>query len=338
MIGTAPLVDIHTHYLPNALVDALERRDELPRISRAGAERNIEYGKGNVHPLLPRMVDIPGRLEDMEAQGIALAVLSVNVPGVDWFPPATGAAVAQDVNDELVDLVASHPGRLAAMATLPLQAPEAAAAELERAVGRGLKGAMIYSNAAGRPLDDPALRDVFDVAARLDAPLYIHPTFPLTAATVDAYALIPSLGFVFDTTTAAMRLILGGLFERHPAFKLILAHAGSLLPQLAGRIDYEAARHGNGHGALSCPPSEHIARLYTDVVCVWPPALRNAVALLGADRVMFGSDYPFWDPARSIATLDDAGVEDEGDARIRTTNASRLFELDITVPAAEAAS
>jgi predicted TIM-barrel fold metal-dependent hydrolase len=324
----ADTIDIHTHYFAAALVRALERRTELPRISEGPRGRQIEYGQGNIHPYLPAMGDIDLQLNEMDAQGIDLALLSINIPGVDWFPPADGPAVAREVNDELSDLVRRYPDRLAALATLPMQAPEAAAGELERAMGAGLRGAMVYSNIAGQPLDRPELRVVFDTAARLETPIYIHPTFPLTAGTVDAYALIPTLGFMFDTTTAAVRLVLDGLYERHPEFRLVLAHAGSLLPQLAGRIDYEAERHTGGRGALTVNPSEHLRLIYTDSVCVWPPALHSTLELVGSERVMFGTDYPFWDPQRTFDTIAAAGLGPERLRAIRSENARRVFGLD----------
>jgi predicted TIM-barrel fold metal-dependent hydrolase len=328
----AQTIDIHTHYLASTLVSALERRTELPRISEGPEGRQIEYGKGNIHPVLPNMGDVELRLKEMDEQGIDVAVLSINIPGVDWFPPIEGATVARDVNDELAELVAGHPDRFAALATLPMQAPEAAAAELERVMAAGFSGAMIYSNVAARHLDQRPLRVVFDTAAGLGAPLYIHPTFPLTAATVDAYALIPTLGFMFDTTAAAVRLVLDGLFERHPDFRLVLAHAASLLPQLAGRIDYEAERHANGRGVLSVDPSEHLRLIFTDSVCVWPPALRSTIELVGPERVMFGSDYPFWDPARGFQTLEAAELDADTLEAIRDTNARRLFGLPGPAP------
>lgn len=321
-------IDVHSHYLASTLVRALEGRTTLPRISERAGSRQIEYGQGNIHPVLPAMGDVELRLHDMDEQGIDLAVLSINIPGVDWFPAADGASVARDVNDELADLIAGHSDRFVALATLPMQAPDAAAAELERVIAGGFRGAMIYSNVAGRALDDPGLRVVFDTAARLDAPIFIHPTFPLTASTVDAYALIPTLGFMFDTTTAVVRLVLDGLYERHPSFRLILAHAASLLPQLAGRIDYEAERHASGRGAISVDPSDHLRLVYTDSVCVWPPALRSALELVGPERVMLGSDYPFWDPERTFATLEAAGLDPELTVAIHSGNARRLFGLD----------
>jgi aminocarboxymuconate-semialdehyde decarboxylase len=320
-------VDVHTHFLPATLVDALRDRSTLPRITDGPGGTMIEYGEGNGHALLDNMGDLELRLADMDREGIELAVMGTNVPGVDWFPAADAAAIAHDVNDELTALAAAQPNRLAVLATLPMQAPEAAAAELERAVGNGAVGAMIYSNVAGSTLDDPALEVVFDAAAALSVPLYVHPTYPLVAKQVDAYALMSTLGFLVDTSTAALRLVLGGLYERHPDFALVLAHAGSLLPQLVGRIDYEAARMPNGMGRLSAPPSESLARLYTDSVCVWPPALRSTLDFLGPDRIMFGSDYPFWDPRRSFDALDGAGFEEDVLDRVSSANAHRVFGL-----------
>jgi aminocarboxymuconate-semialdehyde decarboxylase len=175
---------------------------------------------------------------------------------------------------------------------------------------------------------------VFDTAAELDVPIFVHPTYPLSAATLDAHALIPTLGFLVDTTTAALRLVLDGLYERHPGFKLVLAHAGSLLPQLAGRVDYEAERAPNGTGALSVRPSEHLRLIYTDTVCVWQPALRSALDLVGDEHMMFGSDYPFWDPRRTLATLADAGLDAVTAARVSSRNARAVYGLDAAVSAA----
>lgn len=331
------IIDVHTHYIAGALVDALERRTDLPRVSDGQDGKLIEYGEGNGHPMQDDMRDIALRLRDMDEQGIDAAVVSTNVPGVDWFPAADAPSIARDVNDELLDLARRYPDRIAVQAVLPLQAPEAAAEELERTAGAGAVAAMIFSNVAGVPLDDPRFGVVFDTAARLDIPLYVHPTYPLTAKTLDAYALISTVGFLVDTTTAVLRLVLGGLYERHPDFKLVLAHSASLLPQLVGRIDYEAARLPNGTGKLTVAPSEALARIYTDCVCVWPPALRSTLDFLGPERVMFGSDYPFWDPARSLASLRDAGLPRGVVETIQAGNARRLFGLGDAL-AAEAPS
>lgn len=322
------VIDVHTHYLAEALVSAMEGRAELPRISGSGEGRVIEYGEGNVHALMPAMVDLERQERELEAADVDCALLTVNLPGVDWFGAADGAAVAREVNDELAELSRGEPERLAALAVLPMQAPTEAAAELERAVGLGLRGAMIYSNIAGEPIDPAGLTDLLDAAVALDVPLTIHPTYPLSAPTLDAYALIPTLGFLVDTTAAALRLILGGAYEGREQLKLVLCHAGSLLPQLVGRVDYEAERHGaHGLGALagSALPSERIELLYADAVCASGHALRNTLELLGPDRVMFGSDYPFWEHQRTHDAVRAAELPAETVSRIRTENAERLF-------------
>jgi aminocarboxymuconate-semialdehyde decarboxylase len=322
------VIDVHTHYLAEALVSAMEGRDALPRISGSGEGRVIEYGEGNVHVLMPAMVDLERQKREMAAADVQRAVLTVNLPGVDWFDAADGAAIAREVNDELAQLSRDQADRFSALAVLPMQAPAEAAAELERAVGKGLRGAMIYSNIAGEAVDPVALADLLDAAVALDVPLTIHPTYPLSASTLDAYALIPTVGFLVDTTGAALRLILGGAYEGRDDLKLVLCHAGSLLPQLVGRIDYEAERHGaHGLGALSgsALPSERIELLYTDAVCASGHALRNTLDLLGPDRVMFGSDYPFWEHGRTHDAIEAAELPGETVSKIRTENAERLF-------------
>src|SRR5207247_4147703 len=251
------------------------------------------------------------------AAGIAQAIVALPPPGVDRFDRDDGVAVARACNDELAVLTGE---RFAGLATLPLQAPADAAAELERAVALGLPGAQVWSNAAGAPLDH--LADLLDTAAALDIPLVLHPTLPVDSAALGDYGLLTTLGFLYETTTCAMRLIMSGLYERHPDFKLLVPHAGSLIPYLIGRIDYESRLFGAAPD-LSAPPSEYARRLYTDSVCLWPPALRLALDVLGPERVLFGTDYPFWEPAPGVETLEILAPGERD--LVCSVNARRLF-------------
>jgi predicted TIM-barrel fold metal-dependent hydrolase len=261
----------------------------------------------------------------MDAAGLGMSVLSVNIPGLDWFEAGEVEAIAREVNDQLADAVARHPDRFAAFAALPMQRPEAAGEELGRAVGNGLCGAMLYSNVAGRSLAEPEFRQVFEAADELGAPLLLHPTYPLCAPSVSVHALLPVFGFLVDTTTATLRLVLDGLYDRHPQLKLILGHAGSLIPFILGRIDYESSRIPGGLGALETLPSEHLRRLYVDTVSAWPPALALAIDYFGADRVLYATDHPFWDPARTRDALADVELSDDQRAAIETGNARRIL-------------
>jgi aminocarboxymuconate-semialdehyde decarboxylase len=320
-------IDVQTHFLPSSMVEVLESRDQRPRIIEGEKGRLVEYGEGAAYPLLPEMVDIERKLEHMDEAGLGMSVLSLNVPGLDGHEVEDAASIAREVNSELREVAASHPDRLAALAALPMQAPEAAAAELERAVGDGMAGAILYSNAGGRNLDEPEFRQVFDTAAALGAPMLMHPTYPLSAPSLQAYALIPVIGFLFDTTTATLRLILDGLFQRHPDFKLIVGHAGSVIPYIVGRIDYESSRIPGGLGAIDGLPSEDIKKLYVDTVTAWPRSLSLVIDYLGADRVLYATDHPFWDPARTAEALAAVELSDSDREAIEVGNAQRLLEL-----------
>ncbi|MGI9556347.1 MAG: amidohydrolase family protein [Solirubrobacterales bacterium] len=320
-------VDTHFHYLTETLTAALEARSEPPRVFAQNGGRAIQYGEANGHDLYPEMLDLDAQLRDMDEAGIDLAVMTVQVPGVDWFEPADGVAVARDVNDELVQIVSDAPDRRAALALLPMQAPEEAAAELERAVGAGLRGGIVFSNTAGENIDAPAARVVFDTAASLDVPIMIHPTFPQSAAATDAYALIPTIGFLVDTSMAALRLVFDGVYDRNPDFKLHLCHAGSLLPQVAGRLDYESMRFPGGLGKTEGRPTDYLAKIYTDIVCLWPSAIENAIALVGPDHMMFGTDYSFWEMAPALEAFSKVGVDDEVRAAISSANARAFYGL-----------
>ena len=322
----AKVIDVHTHYVPPSLVQAFSRRSEPPRIFESDNGLMLQYGDRMARPVGPTMIDVDAKLGQMQAAGIDGAVLTVNIPGVDWFPPAEAIAVARDTNDELAEAARAHPRQIVALATLPLQAPDAAAAELERAAAAGLRGAHIYSNVAGRPLDAPEFRVVFEAAAALGVPISLHPTYPIGVEAFDVHALVPILGYLADSTGATLRLVLDGLYERHPDFKLVLAHVGSLIPYLVGRIDYESTRMGQ-LGELSVRPSEHLKQLYTDTICVWPPALKLALDFFGANKVMFGSDQPFWDPALTFDTLAAAELTPEVDEAVKSGNAGSLYGL-----------
>ncbi len=323
-------IDVQTHFLPPAVIRALEGRSEIPRIVRRNGARHVEYGRarGAAYPLLPEMIDIDLKLEQMTRQGVGMSVLSVNIPGLDWFDAADAAAIARDTNDELRALADAHPERLASFAALPMQVPEQAAVELERAMEIGMQGTMVYSNVAGRSLDDPAFGVVFDTAGALNAPVLVHPTYPLSAELLDVYAFVPVIGFLVDSSTAVLRLIFGGLFDRNPQLKLILGHLGGFIPYLLGRIDYESSRIPGGLGALEVQPSEHVRKLYVDTVSAWPPALRLAIDFFGIQRILFATDAPFWEPNRTHAALAALGLDDDDLAAIQKNNAASLLGLD----------
>lgn len=326
MTGTAsPLVDVHAHYLPEVLERVLRARAGVPRIV-TGAGTVVDCGGGLAYPLLDGLADPGFHVAGMDDQGIGTRLVSVPPPGVAGLPRADGLAVARDVNDELATLQGRSGGRLRGLAVLPLQHPDHAAEELLRTASLGLPGAQLLSNAEGRPLDGPEFHAVFAAAAESGTTLVLHPTLPIDRTAVGAHGLLTTLGFLFDTTACAAALVLSGVYDRHPDLKLLLPHAGSTIPYLLGRFDYELELMGIDHG-LSGRPSEHLRKLYLDSVCESPQSLRLAVELYGAERVAFGSDEPFWSAERAMSTVAAAALSADAVEHIRYRTARRLFAL-----------
>lgn len=335
-VRACPVVDVHFHYLPPALLKAFLRRARPPRAERQDGWLVLDFGDGYVERIDARLAEPERLLESLQRARIDMAVVSINQPGVLKLAPSEARAVARDANDELAELVGAGKGAVEGLATLPWQATDDAVDELGRAASLGLKGAMACSNVAGRPLDDPAFDATFEAAASLSMPLLLHPTLPAQVSALSEHGLICAAGFLFDTTTAILRMVFAGTFDRHPGLKMILAHAGSLLPLLMGRLDREYARK-----ALPRPlpesqrPSDYLGRLYTDTIAGSPGALELAIGLLGADRVCFGSDYPFGNQQQALELVLAAALPGETVSAICWDNAARLFDLK-PIPTADA--
>jgi predicted TIM-barrel fold metal-dependent hydrolase len=324
-------IDVHVHYLPEPYVEALAARGEPPRLVRQDGALLLDFGGGGAFPLEAEMTDLELHRRGMERAGIDQAVLSISPPAVDGLEPAEARAVAAASNDALADLSRGHDGRFLAMATLPAVDPEAAAAELRRAAGLGLRAGVLLTNVRGARLDEERFRAIFESAAELDLPLVLHPTTPAHPDPFVEFGLMTTVGFIMETTVCVLRLVLSGLYERHPGFKLLVPHVGAVIPYLLGRIEYEMERYGVGAGVLSEPVGEQLRRLYLDSVSAWPPAIRLAVDAFGAERVLFGSDAPFWEREKNVNAIDGVGLEPADAERVCAGNAEALFGRAVAV-------
>jgi predicted TIM-barrel fold metal-dependent hydrolase len=324
------LIDVHSHYMPKAVARALEGRTEAPLIFKRGGTSFLEYGDRSAAPLAPVFFEPELILERMDEAAVDHAVLSVTIPGVDWLGAEHGEEVARAANEETAAIVSRYPDRFSGLATVPLQAPERAAEVLRHAVGLGLKGAMIYSNVAGGHLDEPSRRIFFDTASSLGLPIMLHPTYPLCAPSMAAGGMIEMVGFLFDTTTAALRLVFDGLYERHPDFKFIVPHAGSLIPYFVGRINhFGSVQRPGSTGNISGAAGDHIRKFYVDTVCESAPALHFCCAYFGVDRVMHGTDHPFWPMPLGPRLLDQLALSADDREKIAEKNAVRVFGIQV---------
>jgi uncharacterized protein len=319
-------------------VIALEEHFWTPEIAEAiGALRNPAAGAGS--PLHADLADLgERRLAAMDAAGIDVQVISHTTPGVQHLEGATAVTLAREANDRLAHAVAQHPDRFAGFATLPTPAPEAAADELERAVTElGLKGAMINGHTAGRFLDHPDFAVLLARAERLGVPLYLHPAEPVPAVR-DAYyeGFAPAVGWFLsaaawgwhaETGLHVLRMVLGGVFDRHPRLELVIGHMGEMLPFMLERIDDNLPPKVTGLDRL---PSQYIlanVHITTSGLFSIPPLL-CALMVFGAERVLFSVDWPYAPNEEGRRLLQTAPLAPADLERLAHGNAERLLGLD----------
>lgn len=293
------IVDFHAHLYPRAFMEELARVGAAFGIglerTNGGPER-LRFEGITFWAYEPSFWDVEARLASLDAAGVDLQVLSMGPPMVYWAPAADGRRLCQMLNDAVADVVRQHPTRFAGLIALPFQDTRLALGELERARDLGLVGVQVGSNIHGKPLDHPDLWPIYERLAAEDLPLFIHPINPLGQPAIHDYRLDLSLGFPFETTVAAARLVFGGVMERFGGLRVCLAHLGGALPYLQERLDlgWRTRRTFPGNRTeLTRPPSEYFRRFYLDSISYSDAALACALALYGADHLVLGSDAPF---------------------------------------------
>jgi aminocarboxymuconate-semialdehyde decarboxylase len=286
------IIDFHNHYYPPAYLDALRRGPTRAKVwTDADGNPVIGY-PGDYNVVVPGHRDIDYRDGVLAEAGVDRQVLTFTTPGTHIETPERAVALARIVNDALAEIARTR-RRFTALATLPLNDPPGAAAELERAMGPlGLPGAMLFSNVNGTPLADQRFWPLYERADALGAVLYVHPTHPLGVEAMIEYWLMPLVGFLCDTTLAAAHLVFRGVAERFPRIRWVLGHLGGAIPYLAERLDrgYEAFPECRRH--IGQPPSAYLKRFFYDTVNFDPAALRLALSFAGPGQLLAGSDYP----------------------------------------------
>ena len=297
-MNAPPALDVHTHVLTEETMGIIRKEVPklAPRLTAIDADFAVLEIAGTSYRPFPRGGwDIERRLADMADAEVDVQILSAS-PQTYLYgeEPAVTAACTAIQNDQIAKLVAARPDRFLGIATLPMQAPEQAAAELRRAVrSLGLRGAMIGSNVEGRNLDHPELEPVWAAACELDVVLLIHPVNVGAAERLRSYYLSNLIGNPLDTTIAAACLVFGGVLERHPKLKILLVHGGGFVP-------YQAARWVHGWKVrpepkvnLQASPEPWIERFYYDTILHSTEKLEFLIGSAGPKRVLLGSDYPY---------------------------------------------
>jgi aminocarboxymuconate-semialdehyde decarboxylase len=319
-------IDIHAHVVDRKYVDALQADLSLAAEKLPTGQTLLRREGYTFLWHRESMFDIEARLRAMDAQGVDMRVLSLSTPNVYEWRGARQVEMTRYVNDLAASLVRAHPKRFAALGSLPLDDVDASLAELERIEGElGLSGVTIGSNVAGLPVSHPKFEPVW---ARIDAlrlPVFEHPMFPANTRQ-EEFEMPLRIGFAFDTTATAARLIYSGIFERYPNFPYILAHTGGALLMLLERLDNGYRLFPDCRKHIDRLPSEYAVRLYYDTCSFFGPALKMAHELVGAEHLLWGSDDPFI--GADASHVEKMPLPPADKAKILGGNAARLLKLD----------
>jgi gamma-resorcylate decarboxylase len=298
----------------------------------------------DVWPVLRRRItDIHDeRLAYMDKHGVEMMILSLNAPAIQAITDAKRAnEVARKANDVLAEEVRKRPDRFQGLAALPMQDPDLASRELQRCVKEhGFKGALVNGfSQIGTPdtmvyYDLPQYWPFWELVESLDVPFYLHPRNPLPSQAKiyegHAWLLGPSWAFGQETAVHALRLMGSGLFDRYPRLAIILGHMGEGLPYSMWRVD-----HCNGwvQKPNRYPARRKIADYFAENFYLTTAGnfrtqtLIDAMLEIGADRILFSTDYPFEDVGQAATWFDAASISEADRVKIGRTNARKLFKL-----------
>ncbi|WP_375424036.1 amidohydrolase family protein [uncultured Friedmanniella sp.] len=324
-------VDLHAHALAPAVMGLvsdqpghLAQQDQDRRFFGAASSAVNGAQLGRIGPLL---TDPARRLAAMDAAGVDRQLVSPMPLYHSWADEPLAERITRLTNAGVAELVATNPGRLTGLGTVPLQHPELAAAELDHAVSElGLAGVQIGTAYGDRELADDAYAGFWARAEELGCVVFVHPWGCSLGERLDRHYLANTVGNPTETTVALSHLIFSGLLDRHPGLRLLAAHGGGYLPTYIGRSDHAWAARPDAH-ACAEPPSAYLRRIWFDSLVYTPQALRQLVEAVGAAQVVLGSDYPFdmgvEDPVDRLLA---AGLDAADEVAVRGGNAARLLQ------------
>ena len=339
-------INSHFHWYPKSVFEALCKRTDEPRAKsnpKGGYDVTPHVGVTRCDTWAD-WFDLDAMLEHMDkaAQGAGnfggfdFGVVCTTGPGGAFFSEtdaASGYAFSQMWNDEIAAACRRYPGKVWGSGVVPLQDPKRCVDELERAMKMGLVGVNVPSTIGAHGkirVDDASLADFYATAERLGATLFMHPTDVVFPAVCEGYdgALYNSLGKVVEVSIAAYRLVLSGIMERHPNLKVYVSHTGGALPYQAGRMDKNSKA-----AKLPKPVTDYMKRMYTDTVSPHSAGIKFAIDYFGIDHVMYGTDYPCWDPSPCLKLIEDITLTPAQKQKLFYDNARRILNLRDPAPA-----
>ncbi len=332
---STPTIDIHSHVIvPEAAAHA-QRHVDLSRIPLANfADAQVK----EINAIQDRertglmIGEVDRRLKHLDAMGIDIQVVAPAPNQCYYAIPAEIAETAHKLTNEgVANYVARHPDRFVGLGTVTLQEPELAVKELDTIMKLGHKGVQILTNVDGQELSDPKFRPFFARAEELGAFVMMHPNGFTHGDRLTHYYLNNVLGNPLETTLALHNLILSGTLARFPDLKLMAVHGGGYLPGYSGRIDHAWGAREDARGAIPLPPTTYLRQVYFDTVVFSYHQLDYMLSILGPDRILMGTDYPFdmaeYNPIGHIAGVE--GMDETTLEALAGGNAARVLGLDL---------
>ncbi len=327
-----PVIDIHTHMLTLDWIELLRAHGGGKySVKKTPANQNaVHLYDAPFMTLMPGMWDYDMRIRNMDKAGVDVAIVSLTCPNVFWGGRDISLRASRLVNDSMSEQQRARPDRIRWFASLPWQYADDATAELARCIKDGAVGVMVLGSIDGRSLIDPQFAPVWSEIDRMALPVLVHPTAPpgVREMHMEAFNLVPPVGFMFDTTLAFAHMIFSGFLDRYPNIKLIAAHAGAALPYLAGRFDVCHEKIPACSAVIKDKPSGYLQRIFYDTVVYDQAALELCIKVAGSpDNVLYGSDYPhnIGDMAGCLARVN--ALPGRAPKQIAGKNAERIFKL-----------
>lgn len=324
-------IDVHTHI-------KVPETDEMarPHLTAVDDPRTLysseetkTLNQGYHREVHDKFTDPATRLRDMDAMGIDIQMLSIAPPQY-YYPldedPARRVAALQ--NDRIAEVAGEHPDRFVPVGTLPMRHPELAVAEVERIHAIGFRSVALGADVGGADLDATKCEPIWEALAQLGVVPILHPAGFTDGARLTEYYLVNVIGMPLASTVALTRLILGGVFARHPDLRMVVVHGGGYLPFYPARTDHAFRHRPEMRGNIDRLPSEYLDQIFFDTAVFDTGLVRLLVDRFGADSVLMGSDYPFdMGQGNPVGFIEETELSSKEKALIVGENAARIFDI-----------